>query len=540
MEDSRLQRLVEFVQSKSPRYWIWVTLVFIVSVLLLRTILLYAIVDIKVVLHDGISQSAGVYSTGSSNNRGAVLRIGNLSLVPRDSLSITAEAGIYQTVKPLPLLPLIGFLSTDINIYKDRDVSKYSADSLGCVAYDKERDIITSYSCGKPENLVQYVRPDTGNWENKLVTAMTDGFPPIYSIKAFQNGVLGILQPPQSDMEVRDLLFYIDSTGTKQTYKLPDDLDQKYISATNVITDGNASINGNFLLSAKTEGKLYYGEINGSQVIYKDYQFPDTYDPLLDSLHCDLVGAVAYCFTGENSSHADSKIEANHRAKDSNGYIRIINFSSDKPSVKTYKLSEHIAVDGVYVTKSKNIYTYAKSESVQGDLYRITVDTDKATARMYLSSITTFAAGSGLLYVKDNALYKFDDSSNESYLVFKSKHLRISNIMQFGDETFINAFIEGVPSSKLHTYKLLSTSSSLANGKRLVDLLPIYINSQLLDIDYMDNTIRVRVFTPSTVDKQHNQLLYDEGQYEYNRNSIETELNSLGISSNKYQIIYSK
>ena len=218
----------------------------------------------------------------------------------------------------------------------------------------------------------------------------------------------------------------------------------------------------------------------------------------------------------------------------------MIDFSKDKASVSVSQLTLEIGVQDIHVTRAKNVYITSLNDSGLDDVYLLRLENSKATPQAILTDISSTSFGDGLLYVQNNAIYKIDDERDESYLGFSSKHLRISNINPIGDDIFFNAFITNMPDQKLHAYKLLDNPSQLPNGKRPVDVLPFYMGSALLSIDYMNTTVRVRVFASSSPDKAHNRLLYDEGEYESNRISIENQLNTLGITSDNYKIIYSK
>jgi hypothetical protein len=494
------------------------------------------------VKHDGISQSVSLYNASQNQKESSIFSIGDIALVQRNTVSIRAVADTYQTSKSIPPLPIIGFSSVTINLYRDHDAQKYSGDSLGCTAYDKPIDKVLSYACFKPVNLVSYERPidGTGIWENKIIATMTDEYPPIYSIKPFMNGVLGIQQQPESDKDIRNLVFTLDSNGQKKSFDLPPEIDRNDIGSLSLIVSDASSSSGKFLITNTNTGDLYFGTFENGVITYRNSKVSDRYDGSSNALICALNDSTAYCYSGLPSNSPESEIDEILRKNAKPSTIETIDFSKTIPTVSVHELSKEIGVNGLHVTNTKNVYLTSQNESLLDDIYTVQLDSETVMPRPILTDISSTSFGDGLLYVQNNAIYKIDDKKNESYLVFSSKNLKISNIIPIGDDIFFNAFISKMTDQKIHTYKLLNYVSNLPSGKRLVDLLPLYMGSPLLNIDYIDDTIRVRVFASSTVDRANNRLLYDEGEYEANRITIENELTSLGITSDKYKILYSK
>ena len=540
MENEQLYRLIEFINSKGRSYWIRWAVAIAGILYLLNLVVNFTFVHIHVERHDGIMQNVSILSSSQSQKDSPVFIVGELALIRRDTISLRAVSEPYQTNKSIPPLPLVGFTSVTINLYRDHDAEKYSGDSLGCVAYDKPINKVLSYDCYRPVNLVTYERPtDGGIWENKVLATMTDQYPPIYSIKPFMNGIIGIQQHPDSDKEFRNLVFTYDSNGKKTSYNLPPEINRNDIGNLSLVVDSVSTDSGKFMIINTSTGELYLGTLQNDTVTYRNSKVSDRYDSA-DALFCTLVSSVGYCYSGTSTEDSDNPYHNKDKDKVAST-VEVIDFSKNNPTVSVYELSKEIGVNGIHVTRAKNIYITSKNaDSLLDDIYSISLQDGKATPQLMLTNISSTSFGSGLMYVQNNAIYKIDDEKNESYLVFESKHLRISNLIPIGGDVFFTAFINDMTDQKIHTYKLLDHASQLPTGKRLVDLLPFYMGSSLLTIDYMDNTVRVRVFASSTVDRANNRLLYDEGEYGLNKSIVESRLNSLGITSDKYKIIYSK
>jgi hypothetical protein len=540
--DNSLTRFIQFATTKSRLYWISIAIAFFAILFLINIVINYTIVMVKVVSYDGITTQPSIYSSTNGQSEEPVITVGELAIVKRSTLSLHARAGSYETSKSIPSLPVIGFSTVSINLYKDHDVQKYSGDSLGCIAYDHTTDHVLSYSCTNPKNLVFYDRPSDEKiqWENKLVAQITPGFPPIYSIHPFRNGVLGLLQPSGGDEEANSLLFSVDSSGNKQLYNLPNDFNLDDIGSTNVVTDTSVSDNGKFLLVTGS-GTIYLGEISGKNVAYKSLSVSNKYDSSFDTLVCTLVTTTAYCYFGPGSEESDSAIQTTHDKTVGAGTIQVIDFSNDTASSKIYSFPAKQPIDTLLVTESKNLYGLVGN--VNGDpskhnLYKLGLNGDNVSVQPFLTNINSVGSGNGLVYIKDNAVYKINDATNEAYLVFVSPHLRLSNIVTIEGNTFINGYVNDVPDGKLHTYKILNRPATAAVGKRLVDIVPFYIKGPVLSMDYSDDAIRIRVFATPTSFASTGKTTYDAGEYAANRQQIENYLMAAGITSNNYNIVY--
>lgn len=541
MENDQLTRFINFVNSKSLSYWLRWIVVVAFAWYIIYLILNFTFVSIKVVKHDGITSNVSVYSSSQNQNEANVFIVGDIALIRRDTVSLRAATGSYQTNKSIPPLPLIGFGSVTINLYKDHDARKYSGDSLGCVAYDNTTDTALSYSCTKPELLVRYNRPaSTELWQNTTVAQMTDGFPPIYSIKPFMNGVVGIKQHPDSDQNYRDLIFTYDSNGKRMAYDLPAEIDRNDVGNLNLRVDMASPESNKILIINSKTGDLYLGTLTDGTITYKNAKVSDRYDSAFDTLICALLNDTVYCHSGKGSADSDNERSESYQKAAPAETVEVIDFSKAKAESSIYKLPSDTVIENLYVTRSKHLYSSRLNEEGFQDISSIKLENGNANLQTFLTNVSTVSFGDGVLYLQNNGIYKIDDDKDESYLVFSSKNLNISNILPMGKNVFFTAFVNATKDRKVHTYKLLDTASEVENGKRLVDILPFYMGSEMISIDYVDTIVRVRVFAPFTVDRSRNVLLYDEGQYEANRTAIETRLNSLGITSDKYQIIYSK
>lgn len=526
------ERLVTFLQTKTLSYWIKWLFGSIAVLWLISLAFTYTIVQVSVTYHDGIKGQAVVLSTANGRAEEQAFSLGEITFLKRDTKALVILAENYQTDKAIDTLPLIGMAHIKANIYKDKDVRKYSGDNIGCTAYDKNTDTVLSYNCGKPANVVRYDRPlDGRQWQNVVVGTINNGESPINSVKPFRNGLLGL----SVDIEPRTPfkpLFYIDSRGVKQPLNLPDDMDFNQWDGISIVTDQASVDSGRFLLVHRS-GSVYLGTLEGSAVSYQKITLPNNYNNIFDNLSCRLLELTVYCYYGQSGNqHHDGEAETEHVKKNPGGTI----FTTSPTGTKQYKVSDTLGIDELFLSRSKHLYALREREN----MYEIELKDDKAQFRLLSQGVQSVGGGDGVLYIKDNAVFKVDDSTKESYLLFKSSHLRLSNVMIFGDDVFVNGYINDTVASRLHTYKISTQASTKKDGERLVDKLPFYIPDAVLDMDYADNIIRIRVNTDVTVNKSRNQLIYNPEEYEKNKEDILNDLSERGISSDAYDIIFSR
>lgn len=542
MTEDKIIQIIQYINSKSRWYIASWILGFIVLVIAIYIAANYTPILITVVKNDNITQSHAIYSASPGHTEEKIVVLGSIGFVERGTVSLKAVAGPYKTTRPLPTPSLIGFNSVTINLYRDRDTKKYSGDSLGCASYDKEVDRLLSYSCGKPVNLVHYSRPleNTGIWRNELVAQINDGTSPISSLKPFNGRLLGVHQHPDSDMEVRNLLFTIDKLGNKKRYNLPADIERNNLPGVSLVVD-TASDSNHFLLVDNGTGGVTLGTLEGDDVTYTHSAAPKEYNSTFDVRICTLIELTARCYSGNGSGSSDHEHYDSHKEEDQINIIETIDFSNKNPVSKTYVIKgENPGFGSIYATTSGSLYLSSSNQLGFVDIHLVQLDKDSATTKPALINVSSASFGNGISYIQDNAIYKLDDEKNESYKVFSSKKLRLSSITPVGGDLFFNAFITDATDQKLHTYKILDGASAEEEGKRTVDLLPLHNDSSIIANDYMGNIVRVRVFASASPDNSRTKLIYNENEYSNNRNLIESRLTSLGITSDKYQITYTK
>lgn len=532
MYNTNITQVIAFIRSKPRKYWIIRIGIILAGIWILYTVFTFTLVRVIVQYHDGIKEQAIIVSTADGRHAEKAFSIGDFTFLKRDTDAITLLAETYQTDKAIDPLPFIGIQEIKVNIYKDKDVRKYSGDNIGCTAYDKQTDTILSYNCGKPANLVRYDRPLTGaQWQNTIIGEMNNGQSPINSVKPFQNGLLGLSVDIEPRQPFRPL-FYIDSSGKKLQINMPDNIDFSQWDEVSIVTDQTSTDSNRFLL-IHNKGAIYLGQFDGVNATYQQINPPNDFNNLFDTLSCRLLETTIYCYYGQKGHiHQDSEAEIEHTKKNPGGTI----FVSGPSGTKQYKINDDKGVDDFFMTRSKHLYALRDRKS----MYRIELKDERAEFRLLSQGVQSVGGGDGVIYIKGNSLFKIDDVTQESYLIFQSNHLRLSNVVIFGDDIFVNGYINDTLPEKLHTYKVSTQSSPLSQGERLVDKLPFYIPNILLDMDYADNIIRIRVNANVTVEKNRDLLSFNIDDYERNREEILNKLSEKGISSEDYNIIFSR
>ena len=528
------ETIITFIKSKSKSFWLRVTFLLLFISFLLYILLNYTFVEVNVVKNDAINQQVEIASIAEGRSAETVAQISNLVLTKRDSTGFTVSAGPDTTTKSIQKLPPIGIESVTINLFKDRDVDKYSGDNIGCSAFDSSKDTLLSYNCGSPKNVVTYENNISSDspWENKLVATVSSDYSQVYSMEPFRDGVIGLrLTGFRIGDTSRNLLFYVDSEGQKQQYPIPDELETTQLGEVSIVTD-NSSVNSNTLLLVGKFGDIYLGTIEADAIVYKKYTLPDEYNSQFDNLHCSLLTSTAYCYFGQGSESPDSPIATTYREKQDAGTVLKIDYASNQPTAESFTMAGDKAnIDKIYISRFNKLYAQSDRE-----LFEVTLESSQANRSLFNNEIASIGFGDALYYIKDNAVYRVNEEQRESYKVFASSNLTLSNLFIKGDSVFINAYIKDMPNSKLHTYLLSDRVHQNSNEKRLVDLLPFNTPPAIASIDYKDSTIRMRISTPVISDRQNNRTIYDEGQYLINKEFALKTLSERGITEQNYTI----
>lgn len=504
-----------------------------------QTITSYAIFTIKVTYHDGIATAATVYSVGKDRDDEKIRALpGGFSLVKRDTIAVRAVSDIYATIKDIDTVPNFNIPAVTINIYKDKNATKYSGDSLGCVAYNQAKDLLSSYSCTNPRQVVRYDKPanDPSPRQNRLLATMQPSYASIYSVEPYIDGVLGLSLPGlEANIPTNRFLFMVDSSGVKKEISIPDEIEQRALGSTSVVTDTSSTGGTSFLLVAKTTGDLYFADqAKTGPMSYKKHILPPTeFSAQFDTLSCSLLNATAYCYYGHGSESPDSSDETDHHAQEKPGTIIVVDFAGDTPNVQQYSVDKSVPIDKLFVTQAGLLYTLSAD-----NLIKLNLSGTAVTANTISSDIRSIGAGNGLYFVRDNSVFRIDDKKGESYLVFASKKLRLSNVINLGENVFVNAFVEGMGGLKMHTYELNDEPNDTP-GTRLIDILPFSFkeSSDINDMDLYKNELDIRLKV--TIKKLGRSPGIDSAEFEKAKERVLDLLGSKSVSINDISISFS-
>lgn len=484
--------ILSYLQSRRLAFWVICSAAFALLLIVIYFLTNYSIATITIKQNDGISGQASVYSIAKNREDKKLAPIFNdLYLINRDTIAIRAANGNYSTIKETPNVTTQS--AVKINLFKDKNAVKYSGSNLGCMTYDGTNDKLQSYSCTRPRELVEYRQPSSSAPPRNISTATiatTDAL--VYSVKPFDGGVAGIRMPRfQANVPTSNFLFSINSSGQTIEARVPDSLSQEQLGSTSIVTDTTSASQTNFLLIAKQTGKIYFSsKIDKTSMAYKEYTLPENFSSVFDTLLCTLLQSKAYCFYGSGSGAPDSKAETKHHEEKKPATFVVIDFSGNTPTASQYKTRLPLPIDSLYISQQGNLYTLSGE-----DIVRINFSDTIATPYTYITNVGSITAGDGLYFVRDNSVYKQDDETNESYLVFHSDRLRLSNVVSINEYLFINAYTtDDIGGQKIHTYKITDQPNETP-GARLIDLLPLDLNasSDISDMDLYKDKLFIRV-----------------------------------------------
>ncbi len=491
----------------------------------------YSIVDIKIQLHDNISANSKIYLVkNNSQDQEVTPLFGTSYIIDRQTIALRATADRHATIKEFTPKSISD--STTVNIYSDRNATKYSDSSLSCITYTKDTDRLLSYNCIQPKQLVEYKSVSNTMPGNVSVATITQQDTDIYSIKPYDGGVIGIQIPRLHTVQTNQFIFMIDNDGTKTTGNVPDSIDQSHLGAMNILTDSTSS-NSNFALTSKSTGKIFFSDNKPQQTTtYKEYTLPDDFSINSDSLICTLVDTTVFCYYGPSSHPHDDIENPTLDIKEKDGSLLSIDFISETPSIKRYGVDKKNPIDSLFVSQNKQLYAMSKENFSVIDL-----KDNRATVRPYISEPSSVSVGNGLLFIRQNAVYKYDDTTKESYLVFQSPKLNLSSITEVNDEIFINAYTKNNSGERIHTYKINDEPNNNPNP-RLIDVLPLDFDESpdISDMSFYKNNLYIRI--KMTISKTSGSGRIDQTAFEQAKQRISKILEEKSVDIDNINIHY--
>lgn len=526
-------KIIAFLRSIPIGYWIISGGVFILVIVAGYILMTYSIVSIVVNYNNGIPKEAKLFTVGvNRDDEPTTPSIGGFYFIRHDTSALKASTNNYSTIKNITE-PKNGDTLT-INLYRDKNATKYSSANPGCFTYSKKTDRLLSYNCTKPTQLSEYV--SSGSMpNNKSIATIAQIDTNVYTIKPFQGGVTGIRMPRfVANIPTNKFLFKIDENGKESTSSVPDNITQEQLNATNVITDTTTESNDSILLVSKQNSSLFYKDsISNTTNSYKNYKLPDNFSPTFDALSCQLLATMAYCYYGPNSDPSDSQTQTQHRTNEKKGTIVTVDFSDETPAAQTYTIADSTPLDTLSVTQGGNLYGMSYR-----DLMSIELSGSSATLKPFVVDSGSVSTSDGIYFVRDNSVYKYDDTKNESYLVFHSDKLRISTVTSLNGETFVNAYTQEGSGQRIHTYKI-NDEPNMTPGTRLIDVLPLDFKDSpdISDMDYYKNNLYIRVKV--TVKKTGRSTGLDQAAFNESKKRIEQLLKDRNINTETLTINYS-
>lgn len=469
----------------SEAFWNWIVRWrgFVILAVISFAVALAYVANTVVIIQANSPTGSGtpkLSTISKTGKKSAVISLGSIAILPRDTDRIEAIQNGWQTSVDITPLPWVGIKEINIAVQRDRNVEKVSGDSLGCTVYDSVAAVTASYSCSNPSGLYTYKTSDKNDvsWGNEAYLT----FPQSYSVVPFKNGLLGITnsKTPQ--------LFYADMTTKAVTLPLlPQGMDASRLADISLI--GNTGPNPDrFLLIDRQEGTVYYGDATENAVSYRRFILDKKW-LLGASVTCALYDEKAHCYVGGSTASPDSHDETEDHKDRTDGRIVSIDFASDTVNYQQSAVPKSEPIDQLYVDGNQHLYGLARAS-----LYSL--DTQKAFVRRTIvtASASSVAGGKTLYYVVNGKLYELNSETRQTFLRFSSDLLKISTITQTDSQVFIDAHAVDAPAgSKLHTYQLL-TDENMTPGERLVDTLNPYPSKDfpgIVNLDYHQKNIHV-------------------------------------------------
>ncbi|MBH1956997.1 hypothetical protein I8H84_05465 [Candidatus Saccharibacteria bacterium] len=503
-----------YIKTRTASFWRVLVIAFLFCGVILYLYLSFTFVIFKITLHDSIEGDAQL-TVSDKLGSSKIASIGDVSIIPRASESVSATVGNYSSSTFTSLNPILNSISIDI--YKDKGAQKYTRSqglSIDCSTYDESKDILLSYNCTAGGALYTYATSDKDSiYANRRVAttpANATGSP-------YLGGVIGI-----SVSEKTEPLFYTSGDGRTTYYPLPSDIDLANIGFSQVITDSITTSSKSFAITTRS-GDIYIATLDQGEIKYIKYPHSEGYDSKSDTTICALSSLKLLCYYGPFRNSANSKLKKE--------FVTLSIESPDKISFIKKSLSSDVFPENIYTDKSGAMYVNEGK-----NLYELITSDKEATSRPVARNVTYVTSGNDIYYIQNSSVYKINSSSQQAYMIFKSSHILPTAISTFSSTIFINALVNGAGPA-VHKYKLDDTVNDAPN-KRLIDILPLQFNDSgdVSDSDLVKDRVFIRIKAPVTKERGSKN---DDETFNRLKSDVENILQQKGLDTSSLDVSYS-
>lgn len=503
------------------------TLLAVTFLVLMYVIFNYSFVSVAVESKKQVNRIFITNSSGETIFRQVVSKNESTTLlVKRGDRLVTVRADNAESRLPLKFRPLWSG-SYRISLRDQVAIQRQGANTLNC-GVESGRNILYTYRCSGGSDVIRNVVennfPTTEVVLDKNKTNLLDP-------AQYLGGILSITQPFADDPYELSRVT-LGETVVTESVRIPYSLGIDNADELSVVTNATDSNDSRFLLVDASTNKLYiftkHKDTNPRTV---DLQDGIKAQPLLTH-SCSLGSEFIACMYGQANSSIDGEVNEKEVESGGDTILTLYSFGGDQIIRRTLK--ENGVVSTIAVSESTIAALTANSELIlyqfkNGNFVR---NGSSAGVESIIPSKDL-----GILALEGSSIYATNKNTLQTSLLLRSTNLRISDFASGYGAGLFTAFVNNQRDAKLSTYKLTNKPQV---GSRIVDKLPTSRDSLIRELDYIGDTLYIRLaLTSYTSDQETGEFTVDEPEYNATRNEVLRQLTKSGIDKMFERIVFS-
>lgn len=445
--------------------------------------------------------------------------IGELYLLRRDTETLNVSIDNYATISNISM-PWYGYIRKDISVQKDRNAQLASGPTADCTTYQVQKKQLLSYNCLVPSSLLSATPPtqESPRWSNNRVATIPYG---ALQVTPYANGVIGFLPVVGIGPQAGKQIFYTDANNEVSYIAAPEELEYSQLLFSKIITDKVSDSNDKFLI-VSPEGDTFQGTFT-NEPSYKILPKIKDYSEKQDTTSCSLIDIESYCYYSPGRSAKSSKITSS---------VTVTNLSDNDSASKTMVVTKDTPIDTLLVTKNREIFAVSDNKLIA---FKNT-NTDLAPS-IAADDVSNSSAGDSVVFMKDNVIYRFNYTTNEASLIFRSPNWTLRNVTSLGGLVIVSATATGT-----NTYHKLTLNETVnETGPRLIDLIPLppRETTGIIRSELYQDSIFIQLAADITSDRKTGKISTDPGVFEVNKELALTTLRKVGIDPDVVKVNFS-
>lgn len=502
------------------------TFFLVTSLLLIYVIFNYSFTSITV---NSKEQTNQLFLTNSSNVPEFKVSVSKAEskriIIKRGTRLATVRAGDAESRLPIKFRPVWSG-SYNIDIKDQVEIKKLGSNTLSC-GINSTNKVLYSYRCSGKSDVVQNIVENNFPTTKVVIDKNKTN---LLGPAQYLNGILSVTQPFDDEPYELSRIILGDTVVT-ESIRLPNKLNIKNVDKLKTVTNVTDNKDPHFLLVDSITNKLYiFKKYKDTEPVTVDLQNDIKNNPTLTH-SCSLGSKFIACIYTQANNAIDKEINEEKIQSGGDAILTIYSLNGEKLSRRTLK-------------ENGNIYSIAISGN---NIAALTANNELILYHFMDGSFVRNGSSTGvdgimptqnlgLLVLEGSSVYSINNTL-QTNLLLRSTNLRVSDFASGYGSGLFTAFTNNQRDSRLSTYELTDRPQV---GDRIIDKLPTSRDSLIRELDYLGDTLYIRLaLTSYTSDQETGEFTVDEAEFNATKNEVLRQLKKSGLDSKFKQIVFS-